>query len=100
MRSWYKEETNLVTSVRQSLLVLTPRDALDVEQIGNGGHIGGDLVEIVVVHTKVVTSSRGNVVGLRRVGGGKVVGQEDTLLGELSKVGIIGNGFVVLFFTS
>lgn len=48
-------KSNLVTSIRESLLVLAPRDLLGVEQIGDGGNIGRDLLEIIIVHAKVVT---------------------------------------------
>ena len=90
------EKTDLISGVRESLLVLTPRDLLGIQQIGDGRHIGRDLVEIVIVHAKVVTGSRCNIVGLRGVGSGKVVCQENTLLRDLCKVAVVGSDLVGL----
>lgn len=90
------EKTDLVTSVRESLLVLSPRDPFGIEQIGDGRHVGRDLVEIVIVHAKVVTGSRCNIVGLRGVGSGKVVCQKNTLLRDLRKVAVIGSDLIAL----
>lgn len=57
----------LVAGVWQVLLVLAPRDTLGVEKINNGGDIFRDLVEVVIVHSKGVTTGSGTVIGLRRV---------------------------------
>lgn len=86
----------LVAGVGQVLLVLTPGNLLGVEQIGNGGDVGWQLVEVIVVHAKGITGSGGSVVGLRGVSQGKVVGQEDTLLGQLGEVLVIRSCLVVL----
>lgn len=72
-------------------LVDLPGDVLGVEQVGDGGHVGRNLVPVVVVHAKVVTTSGSTVVGLRGVGDGEVVGEQDTLLGQLREVGVGSN---------
>lgn len=87
----------LVARMGHVLLVFTPGDLLGVEQIGNGGDIGGNLVEVIVVHTEGVTSSGGTIVGLRGVGHGVVVGEQDTLLGQLGPVRIASSGIEVLW---
>jgi hypothetical protein len=56
------------------LLVLAPGNALGVEQISNSGDIGGNLVEVVIVHAKGVTTSSRAVVRLRWVGDSVIVG--------------------------
>lgn len=86
----------LVAGVRQVLLVLAPSDLLGVEHIGNGGDVGGQLFKVVIVHAEGITGGGGSVVGLRGVSQGKVVGQEDTLLGQLGEVLIIRGSLVVL----
>lgn len=78
------------------LLVLSPSNSLGVEEVGNGGHIGGNLIEVVVVHAEVVTTGRGAVVGLRRVSSSKVVGQKNALRRKLREVLVSGSGIVVL----
>lgn len=87
----------LVAGVGEVLLVLAPGDLLGVEQVGNGGDVGGQLVEVVVVHAEGLTGGGGTVVGLRRVSQGEVVGEEDTLLSQLGEVGIVRGGLVILF---
>ena len=57
----------LEAGIRQVLLVLSPRDGLDVQKIRNGRDIGRDLIEIIIVHAKGVTANGRAVVGLRRV---------------------------------
>lgn len=86
----------LVASVRNILLVLSPRNVLGVKQIGDGGDVIGFLLEVIIVQAEVVTSSRGKVIGLRRVGGSEVVCEENTLLGQCREIDIVGGGLVVL----
>lgn len=86
----------LVSGVGHVLHVLAPGDTPGVEEIGNGGDIGGDLVPVVVVHAEVVTGGGSTVVGLRGVSSGKVVGQQNALLCELGKVRIVGSSLEVL----
>lgn len=76
----------LVPSVRETFLVLTPGNLAGVEEVGNGRDIVRDLPPIVVVHSEVITTSSGDVVGLRGVSHGPVVVQEDTVLLQLVKV--------------
>lgn len=97
------------------LLVLAPRDALGIEQISDGGDVGRNLVEVVVVHAKGVTTSSSAVVRLRRVGHSVEVGpenlkfsmalhcggrdvdhlQQDTLAGQPLHVGVRGSILIV-----
>lgn len=86
----------LETSIGKALLVFTPRDSLGVQSIHDGGDVLGNLVEVVVVHGKLVTSSSGGIVGLRRVSDGPEVGQGDTLGGQVLLVAVIGSIAVVL----
>lgn len=89
------------TSVRQPLLVLAPSNTLGVEQVGNGGDVGGDLAPVIVVHAEVITTSGGTVVGLGGVSNGEVVGQENTLLGQGLEVLVrSGGGEVLLTYVS
>lgn len=46
----------LETGVGHVLLVFSPGNLLGIEQIRDGGDIGGHLVEVVVVHAKGVTT--------------------------------------------
>lgn len=85
----------LEARVGEAFLVLGPRDALGVEQVHDGGHVGGDDVEVVVVHAEVVTTRCGAVVGLGRVSGGEEVAQGDTLGGEPCHVWVAGGTLVV-----
>lgn len=87
---------SLITGMGHILLVFTPSNLLGVKQIGDGGDIGGNLVEVVVVHTEGVTSSGRTVVGLGRVCHRMVVGEQNTLLSELGEVLIVGSGFKIL----
>lgn len=50
------------------LLVLAPGDALGIEQISDSGDIAWNLDEIVVIHSKGVTTSSRAVVRLGWVG--------------------------------
>lgn len=50
----------------------------------------------IVVHAKIITTSGSAVVGLRRVSDGKVVGQENTLLGQSLEVLVRSGGVKVL----
>lgn len=90
----------LVAGMGHILLVLTPSNVLGVEEIGDGGDIGWDLVEVVVVHAKVVTRSGSTVVGLRGMSDSKVVGQQNSLLGQLGQVLIQSGGLIILSWVS
>lgn len=74
------------SSRRHVLLVVSPRDVLRLEQVDNGKDFLGRIVDFVVFHTEVVSSDTGEVVRLRGVGGGVVVGQGNTTLGEVFEV--------------
>lgn len=87
----------LVPWVGHVLLVLAPGDVLDVEHVGDGGYVGRDLVEVVVVHAEGVAAGGGAVVGLGGVRDGPVVAQEEALLGQLGEVWVIGGIVKVLW---
>lgn len=86
----------LVTSVRETFLVLAPGDLAGVEKISNSRDIVGDLPPGVVVHSEVVTTSSGDVVGLRWVSNSPVVVQEDTVLLQLVQMRLNFSGGQVL----
>lgn len=86
----------LVTSVRETFLVLAPGDLAGVEKVGNGRDIVGNLPPGVVVHSEVVTTSSGDVVGLGWVSNGPVVVQEDTVLLQLVQMRLDLSGGQVL----
>lgn len=54
------------------------------------------MLVLTIVHSVVVTTGGGNVVGLRRVTGTIVVGQGNTLAGQPLLVGVVGSVDVVL----
>lgn len=72
----------LETAVGLVFLVLGPRDALVLEEVNDGRHVGDDLVKVVVLHAKVITTDGGDVVGLTGVGHAMVSAQSDTLACE------------------
>lgn len=72
----------LEASIWQTLLVLTPRDTLNIEEINDGGDVSWESVEVVIVHAEVVTSSSGGVFWLGRMSSSKVAAEGDTLLGK------------------
>lgn len=76
------------TRIRQIFLVFTPADAFLLQKVDEGGDVGGDLPEGVVVQAKIVAADRRDVVRLAWVCDGEVVGQGDTLLLEFLEVGI------------
>lgn len=86
----------LVTSVRETFLVLAPGDLAGVEKVSNGRDIVGDLPPGVVVHSEVVTTRSGDVVGLRWVSNAPVVVQEDTVLLQLVQMRLNLSGSQVL----
>lgn len=45
----------------------------NLKKIDNGGDVGRNLIEVVVVHPEVITADSGNVVGLAGMREGKVV---------------------------
>lgn len=55
-------------------LVLSPGNMLRVEQVGDGRNVGRDLVEIIIVHAKSVSSGGSAVVGLGGMGSCKEIG--------------------------
>lgn len=69
----------LETGVRHILLVSAPGNALVIEQVNDGGNVGWDLLEVVVVAAKGITTNGGDVVGHRRVCHTEVVVNADTL---------------------
>ena len=85
----------LEARIRHTLLVLGPRDALGVEQINNGGDVGREEVEIIIVHAEVVTGGGSAVVWLGRMGCGEVVSQGDALGGQVLLVWVAGSSAVV-----
>lgn len=76
-------------------LILAPSNLLGVEQIGNGGDISRNAVEVVILHAKGVSSGSSTVVWLRRMRDGVVVGQGDTLGGEPFEIDITSGGLVI-----
>lgn len=91
----------LETSVWQVLLVGGKGDASIGQDIPDVGDVGWDLVEVVVVHTEVLTTIDGAVLGLGRMGGTIVVGEGETLSSELLHVGCsaISNCSSIFFFS-
>jgi hypothetical protein len=87
----------LETSIGETLLVFTPRDSLGVQKIHDGGDVGGNLDEVVIVHSELVTSCSRGIVGLGRVSDGPEVGQLNTLGGQVLLVAVIGSIAVVLY---
>lgn len=85
----------LETRVWHVLLVSGPRDTTVLKKVDNGRDVAGNLVEVVVVHTKVVTRDGGDVVWLRWVSDTKVVVEGDTLGREPSEVWVVHGGAVV-----
>lgn len=75
------------------LLVRTPGDTLIFEQVGDARNVGDDLIEVVVVHAKVVTPMACTVVRLGWMRHAEVVGQCDGFGGQPGHVGIRG-GFI------
>lgn len=71
------EIETLEAGIWHGFLIFRPRDALGVEQINDGGDVRRDVMEVVIVHAKIVPSHRRAIVWLRRVGGGPVVGQRN-----------------------
>lgn len=57
----------LETGIGNVFLVFSPRDSLGVKQISNGGNVPRDLIEVIIIHSKRVTSSGSTVVGLGRM---------------------------------
>lgn len=66
----------LETGVRHMLLVLAPRDTLGVQQINNGRNIFRDPVEVVIVHSKGITTHGSTVIWLGRMGQSVEIGPE------------------------
>lgn len=77
-------------------MILAPGHAFGVKQIGDGGDIGGNLMPGVIVHAEIITGSRSAVIGLGRMGDGKVVGQENSFFGQSLKVCIGRRGVEIL----
>ncbi|KAI3482850.1 hypothetical protein L1887_54381 [Cichorium endivia] len=81
----------LVAGVGDGLACL----AAVVEEVEEGGDVGGDVVEGVVGEAPEITGDRGDVVGLRRVGDGVVVVKENALREESLHGGGGDSGLVV-----
>jgi hypothetical protein len=77
----------LKSRIWKVFLVLSEGNSLLSKQVKHRRHVGWDPVERIVVHSKIVTTVNGTVVGLRRVSITKVVCESDTLLGKESHVG-------------
>jgi hypothetical protein len=77
----------LETRVRKILLVLSKGDSSELQDVEQGGDVGTNLVEVVLVHTEVVTTVDRSVLGLRRMSGTEVVHGDDSKLTESSHVG-------------
>lgn len=77
----------LEARVGHVFLVVRPGDAAVLQQVNDGRDVARRPDKVVVFHAKVVAGNGGHVVGLRRVGDAKVVGQEDALVGKEFKVG-------------
>lgn len=86
----------LVSRVGEAFLVFTPGNVLGVEQIGNGRHVGRNLMEVIIVHAESVTSSGCTVVRLRRVSDGPEVAQKETLLGQLRQMFVGSSSIIIL----
>ena len=69
-----------------ALLIFTPTDTPRFEQISNTRDIGRDLVQVVVVHPEVVSSSGSHIIRLRRMCDCVIVCQQDALLGKSTEV--------------
>ncbi len=59
----------LEARVWDGLLVLPPGDPFGVQQVNDGRDIGGNLIEIVIIHSKVVSSHHRHVVPILQVSG-------------------------------
>lgn len=73
--------------VRHILLIFTPGDALVLQQVDNGGDVSINGTDGVIVHAKVVTAMRGDIIWLGRVSDSKIVAERDTLAGQPCQVG-------------
>lgn len=90
------EVETLETRVREGFLILGPGDTLGIQKINDGGYIGRDCMEVIVVHAKGLTTSGRAVVGFGRVGRCPVVRQGDPLCGKRLLVWVAAGSAVVL----
>lgn len=47
---------------------MAPTDAFVLKQVDDGGDVGGNLIEIIIVHAKILTADGRHIVGLAGVG--------------------------------
>ena len=85
----------LEAGVRHVLLVGTPRDALGLQQIYNGGDVGWDGGHVVMVDAVVVSRDGGGIVGHGGMGDGKVIRKGDSLGGQPGEAGVADGEVVV-----
>jgi len=57
------EIKSLESCIRHVLLIFSPRDTLCIQQINDSRDVGWDLVEIIRIHSKVVSTHYSTVVG-------------------------------------
>jgi len=76
----------LKTSGRHIFLIFRPANTFGFQQIRNSGYISWNVVQIIVVHSKVFPSNGSDVIRFRRVRYAEIVGQENTLVNQSRKV--------------
>ena len=64
---------------RHVLLIFSPADVLLVQKVHNGGYIGWDIFQVVIVQSPEVTSHGADIIGLARVSQAIVASESDTL---------------------
>lgn len=84
----------LKAGVGETLVVVTPADALVLEEVDNGRDVLVNQEERIAVGAEVVTAGGGNVVRLRRSANTVHLSEQDTLVDQSLAVGV-GDGIVV-----
>lgn len=84
------------TNWRDILLVDLPSQTLLLEEIINAGDVGRDVVEIIIVNTKVGAASGCNIIGLGGMGNGIVVVQKNTFLYKTVEISIVISSIEIL----
>lgn len=79
---WIQKLQTRKTSRRHVLFVLSPGDAFVLKQVDDCGYIRWNVVQFVVVHSKVFPADRSDVIRLTGVGEGEVTCQFNALGGE------------------
>ena len=64
-----EEIETLEASFGHAFLILSPTNTLRIEQISNSGDVGWDFGQVVVIHSKVISSSNSDIVRLGRMCG-------------------------------